>query len=527
MPLIDNNNSAPKKCWTKQELSKRAAAYMRMSTELQKYSPENQIAAIEKYAKEHGIEIVRTFADEGKSGLLVKGRDALQGMIAEVETKTADFGVILVLDLTRWGRFQDVDESAHYEFVCRRAGLSVQYVAEQFDNDGSPMSGIMKNMKRMMAGEYPRELSSKVFAGACRLVTYGFRQGGAAGYGLRRMMINERGEPKMELNRGDRKSLQTDRVILIPGPSDEIENVQWIYRAFVDDRLSESQIAVLLNQRGVKTDWDRPWTRGTVREILINEKYIGHNVYNRRSFKLKKQHVKNPPDQWVRKENAFAPIIETAYFYAAQHLILERCRRFTDEEMIGKLKELYAREGWLSGIIIDEQEGDFPPSSAYARRFGGLVGAYKLVGFDPGIDYSFQEVNKRLRILHPQQVEDVIRKIGEFGGSVHREVQHDLLIVNEELTVSVVLARCQRTEAGSLRWNIRLDTGLRPDITIAIRMNAENNAVLDYYLLPAIDVEDPSLRLAMDNHAALDAYRFDDLQPFFIATGRSALPEAV
>jgi hypothetical protein len=58
-------------------------------------------------------------------------------------------------------------------------------------------------------------------------------------------------------------------------------------------------------------------------------------------------------------------------------------------------------------------------------------------------------------------------------------------------------------------------------------MNAENNAVLDYYLLPAIDVEDPSLRLAMDNHAALDAYRFDDLQPFFIATGRSALPEAV
>ena len=172
------------------------------------------------------------------------------------------------------------------------------------------MSGIMKNMKRMMAGEYPRELSSKVFAGACRLVTYGFRQGGVAGYGLRRMMINERNEPKMELNRGDRKSLQTDRVILIPGPAEEIENVRWIYRAFVDNRLSESQIAALLNQRSVKTDCDRAWTRGTVREILINEKYIGHNVYNRRSFKLKKQHVKNPPDQWVRKENAFAPIVE-------------------------------------------------------------------------------------------------------------------------------------------------------------------------------------------------------------------------
>ena len=118
------NNTPTQKRLNKQELSKRAAAYVRMSTDLQKYSTENQISAIEKYAKEHDLEIVRTYADEGKSGLQVKGRDALQNMIADVEGKKADYSVILVLDVTRWGRFQNSDESAYYEFLCFREGRS-------------------------------------------------------------------------------------------------------------------------------------------------------------------------------------------------------------------------------------------------------------------------------------------------------------------------------------------------------------------------------------------------------------------
>ncbi len=68
-----------------------------------------------------------------------------------------------------WGRFHDADESAYYEYICRRAGIDVQYVAEQFENDGSPVSTIVKGVKRAMAREYSRELSTNVFAGQCRL----------------------------------------------------------------------------------------------------------------------------------------------------------------------------------------------------------------------------------------------------------------------------------------------------------------------------------------------------------------------
>lgn len=212
----------------------RAAEYVRMSTEHQRYSTENQAEAIRQYAERRGLEVIRTYADEGKSGLRIAGRDALKRLIEDVQSQRADFSTILVYDVSRWGRFQDADESAYYEYVCRRAGITVQYCAEQFENDGSPVSTIVKGVKRAMAGEYSRELSAKVFAGQCRLIEIGFRQGGPAGYGLRRMLVDQTGTQKGVLRRGEHKSIQTDRVILVPGEPVEIDTVHWMYRSFVE-----------------------------------------------------------------------------------------------------------------------------------------------------------------------------------------------------------------------------------------------------------------------------------------------------
>src|SRR5204862_1553309 len=161
-------------------------------------------------ARQRGLEIIRTYADEGKSGLRIDGRTALQSLIRDVQEKTADFSVILVYDVSRWGRFQDADESAYYEYICRRAGIQVAYCAEQFENDGSPVSTIVKGVKRAMASEYSRELSSKVLQGACRLIQLGYKQGGTAGYGLRRMLVDQNGQQKGMLKIGEQKSIQTD-----------------------------------------------------------------------------------------------------------------------------------------------------------------------------------------------------------------------------------------------------------------------------------------------------------------------------
>ena len=141
------------------------------------------------------MQILRIFEDSGRSGLRLDGREALQNLMAEVRTGQADFRAILVYDVSRWGRFQDADKGAYHEHVCSRAGIRVHYCGEQFENDGSIGSNLLKTVKRVMAGEYSRELSVKVFAGQCRLVELGYRQGGAAGYGLRRVLIDEHGNP--------------------------------------------------------------------------------------------------------------------------------------------------------------------------------------------------------------------------------------------------------------------------------------------------------------------------------------------
>ncbi|MBS0457903.1 MAG: recombinase family protein [Proteobacteria bacterium] len=497
-----------------------------MSTDHQRYSTENQREAIRKYAAQHGMDIVRTYADEGKSGLSLDGRDALKQLIHDVQAGHPGFKAILVYDISRWGRFQDADESAYYEYVCRRAGIQVIYCAEPFENDGSPMSVIMKSVKRAMAGEYSRELSNKVFMGQCRLIELGFHQGGAPGFGLRRMLLDEHRTPKALLSLGEQKSLQTDRVILVPGPEHEVEIVREIYSQFVDRRLSERDIAKELNQAGIRTDLDRDWTRGTVHQLLTNEKYVGNNVYNRTSFKLKQKRVRNTPEMWVRSDGAFEGVVPIEVFTAAQKLIAARSRKFDEPTMLQLLKGLYERTGALSGLLIDEQEG-MPSSSVYRERFGGLVRAYSLIGFHPDRDFRYIQINQKLRAMLPDVVAEVICGLDKAGGRTTHDTKTGILQVNEEFTLSVVIARCLHLPGGGFRWRVRFDTSLTPDVTIVIRMATNNVDVFDYYLFPRIDLPLNALRLAEDNNEiCLDAYRFESLAALFALAERVALKVA-
>ena len=498
---------------------------MRMSTEHQKYSTENQADAIKQYALARNIQIVRSYADEGKSGLKLSGRDGLSKLIDDVQNGTTDFTTILVYDVSRWGRFQDADESAYYEYICKRAGISVQYCAEQFENDGSPVSTIVKGVKRAMAGEYSRELSIKVFAGQCRLIELGYRQGGPSGYGLRRNLVDQTGIGKGELKRGEHKSIQTDRVVLTPGPAQEIETVKWMYRAFAVERMSEAAIANILNERGVRTDLGRNWTRGTVHQILINEKYIGNNVWNRRSFKLKKHRVQNDPSIWVRSEGVFDAIVDVSIFRQAQAIIAQRSIKLSDQELLDHLRKLLSDRGFLSGLIIDECD-PFASSSIYQSRFGSLLRAYSLVGYTPDRDFRYIETNRELRQRYPEVLLRIKEGIHQVGGWVSEDATRDLLTINGEFTSSLVIARCRQTATGSFRWHIRLDTGLLPDIVLAVRMDQQNRDPLDYYILPQLDMNAKLLRLSQDNGLSIDAYRFDSLDDFFDLCARTAVPEA-
>lgn len=279
-------------------------SHVNLSTEHQQYLLENQSAAIQKYAESQGFEVVQTYSDAAKSGLVLRHRTGLRQLLQDV-VGTPAYRAILVYDVSRWGRFQDTDESAHYEFLCKSAGVPVHYCAETFANDGTLPSLIMKTLKRTMAAEFSRELGVKVLAGQKRLARLGFKQGGVPGYGLRRTLISADRVPKQELANRERKSIATDRVILVPGPAHEVQRVRDIYRMLVSDKLSVHAIACELNKRRVEYIGDSKWDYQAVYGVLTHPKYAGSHVFGRTSCKLYTPIVRLPRSEWVLTPGAF------------------------------------------------------------------------------------------------------------------------------------------------------------------------------------------------------------------------------
>lgn len=501
------------------------AQYVRMSTEHQRYSTDNQMEAISEYAGQNGMSIVQTYVDAGKSGLNLRGRAGLQQLLSDVQKPVPGFSAVLVYDISRWGRFPDPDEAAAYEQSCKRRGIKVIYCAEPFKNDGSLSSTVMVGLKRSMAAEYSRELSMKVFAGHRNLVQRGYRQGGAPGFGLRRQLIDEQHNIKGLLHRGEKKSIQTDRVLLVPGPDEEISTVLRIYQLFLEEGKPERVIASELNQQGSMTDLGRPWSRGTVHQVLTNEKYIGNNVYNRTSFKLKIEHRRNAPPDWIRKDAAFQAIVPEDRFWKAQTIIAQRSRHLNDEQMLELLRLLREKHGGISGILIDEEDG-VPSSSSYRSRFGSLYRAYSLIGYTPRRDYAYLEINRALRRYYPTAVDEVKRGITATGATVTTCEQTDLLMINNEFTASIVVSRCRSTQAGQNRWLIHLDASLDPDVTVVVRMDSDNRLPRDFYVLPSLDFSKQKLPVAERNSLSLDFYRVEVLDAFYRLCARSQLAEA-
>jgi hypothetical protein len=294
---------------------------------------------------------------------------------------------------------------------------------------------------------------------------------------------------------------------------------------FVQEEQSERKIAEGLNQRGILSDLGRPWTRASIHQILTNEKYIGNNIFNRVSYKLKQHRIVNQPDTWVRANGVFPSIVDRALFERARAIIDRRGNQYSDEELLSLLQRILEEEGSLSGLIIDERE-EMPSSSLYRHRFGSLLRAYSLIGYAPDRDYRYIEVNRHIRESFPALLAEIKSGFEKAGGHVVCGPLSQLLSVNGEFTASIVLARSFETPAGALRWQIRFDTGLAPDITVAIRLDRSNERPLDYYILPSIDMNASRIRMAEDNPFSLDAYRFESLEFLYSMATQTSFWEA-
>jgi len=488
----------------------RAAQYVRMSTDFQRYSIENQAAAIAAYAQQKHFSIVRTYMDEGRSGLRIKGRAGLIELIEDVQSGRADFDHILVYDVSRWGRFQDVDESAHYEFICKQSGVRVAYCAEQFDNDGSLLSSIIKNIKRVMAAEYSRELSVKVHTGQCRIAGLGYRVGGPLNFGLRRELIGEDLKPKGQLSKGQRKSLHTDRVRLLPGSEKEAETVRRIFRLFVDEEKPRSAIARQLNREKVANHHGRSWTESMIHTILRNENYVGNLVHNRISRRLGQKQVSNPHHLWVRREGIIAPIVDRNLFARAQKLLDDRYISISEDQMLTRLRITLAKKGALNSRIINDAPG-LPSASTYVKHFGSLRQAYGLIGYTSPRNCDWIDTREYWSTV----LSDMAGKIaGAFNTIPIKGACPNSMCLRlgprKNLTLMLV-RQVKRPPHCVEQWRIYRRTKVRPGLLAVARLDEDARAIQDYVLMPAPAIRGAYLWLSDLSLDRLNAARIDGL----------------
>lgn len=488
---------------------RRAAQYLRMSTLNQEFSLDNQAHFIRQYAQDHNYEILHTYDDAGKSGVTASGRHDFNKLINDILFKEISIDAVLVYDVSRFGRFEDPLEGIYYKYLVEKHGVKVIFCAEDIP-ENLMESPFFLLMLMYSAGSYSKNLSQKVLAGHINLVNRGYYQGGVPGYGLKRSLVDNNNQFKMPLNAGERKSLTTDRVVLSPGKKEEIQLVKRIFDTFIFKGLSEYLIAVNLNREGFRYSDGSYWNRSRIHAILINIRYTGKYLYNRTSSRLQSKRTKNPESQWVENKSLFKPIISLEKFRLAQEIINSRSRHLTDNEILTFLKKKLEENGKISGFIIDEDSSG-PSSSVVANRFGGLINAYKLIGYTPETDYSFLAINESLRNKHNILLKEIEEKLSSKNIFI---TDKNLVSINKALTFSIVLSRCRKRGNEKYQWIVRLDRSLNADLNIVVRMNTLNSEPVDYYILPSLEKFEDELKIKEDNDMLFELYRFNNLDAF-------------
>ena len=300
---------------------KKAVAYYRHSAEdKQENSVPIQREHAQVFADNHDLEIIHEEADEGKSGLSAS-RPGFERLFENwvLNPEAPDFDYILVLDVTRWGRFQDPDEAAYWEMQCKKRGVRVIYISRGFPREEEKLlSSLETSIGRYMAAEYSRQLSDKVWHGSMKVSEQGFSAGGTAPYGYNRVLFDEDKNRVGILKVGEHKVIANQRVTFEPATDGPQEVVKEIFDLFVVKNYQPEDIADALNEKGVLSATGKEWDSSKVIRVLSNETYTGTKLYNKTWSRLKQKQRKNPTEEWVRCADAFEAIVSRETFEMAQ-----------------------------------------------------------------------------------------------------------------------------------------------------------------------------------------------------------------
>lgn len=383
----------------------RAVAYVRMSTDQQELSIGTQLETISRYAEGNQMRLVRVYEDAAKSGLQIGNRSAMKQLLRDVMDEPRDFDVVLVNDVSRWGRFQDSDAAAYYEYTCRLHGAEVIYVSEPFGNHLDPMTALLKALKRTMAAEYARELGIKCRNGQDRAIRLGYQMGSLPCIGFRRLAVSKDGETRL-LKHKQRKSMQSERIRWIHGPEEELELVRRIFRLYVTPGASVPAVVSILASEGIRTPRGGTYTQSIVSTLLRCEAFAGDFVWGKERYKAGRLERKR---ELTRAPLGLDPVVDLELWRRVQDKLWHRRRLRRDkEELLQRLRDSLAKHPGLT--TLDLEAMGLPSRRAYCNAFGSVSRALALAGRDPTV---VRAVHERRKVLGRKVGDQIQRDVAE------------------------------------------------------------------------------------------------------------------
>jgi site-specific DNA recombinase len=228
-----------------------AVAYVRMSTDKQEDSPEQQRDEIRALAAREGFNVVREYYDGGISGTESDKRHDFKRLIKDAQERR-DFEVILCRDQDRFSRFDPL-EANHYWFLLRQVGVRI-VTARQGELNFDELAGwLTASITQHGKAQYIRDISANVLGARLRSAQQGKWTHNRAPYGYERTKDGE----------------------LVLADKDCVKTVRWIFETYVDRDVSLADMAAELNRRGVPAPTERGWRITTIQHILHREAYLG------------------------------------------------------------------------------------------------------------------------------------------------------------------------------------------------------------------------------------------------------------
>ncbi|MCI0350415.1 MAG: recombinase family protein [Acidobacteriales bacterium] len=369
-----------------------AVGYCRRSTDRQEQSIPDQKKAVEHFAAEQGLVILRFYVDDAISGTSVAGRKAFQQLIADAQREGCDFSYVVVYDVKRFGRV-DNDEAGYYRHILKSNGVEVLYASENFSGDYT--DDLLRPVKQWQARQESKDLSKVTIRGLMSKQPSGAWLGGVPphGYDLRyendrgeflftlrhmsdgtKQMMDEKGKVFRTLIRGESLNIcKRDRAKLILGDPDRVGVVRKIFKMYTQEGKGLTAVSDWLNRNKVPTPrgpaWSHiycgQWADSTVRAILVNPIYAGDMVWNRRTdarfHKISNGHAverkqvhgarlePNGKADWMIVPDAHPALIPRRTFEQAQRI---REGKPTSEKQRGKERVVGGWNGARSRFVL-------------------------------------------------------------------------------------------------------------------------------------------------------------------------------